>query len=183
MLDLKMKNIKTPLYWCFVFAVTLLIFDRPIVTFACLKKGWGLKAEEASIKKTLKLYNACFQDFYASAGMPAKLDEFPAAKPVKHELFRDIGFLTENQRVMVYDAADSKILKLGLIAPAKAEVEVLEEWNYLYQQLPKRIQITKVRGIGQGFKYKLQKVRGRWLVLDWEPIDVKSSAGENEFYF
>lgn len=183
MLHVKMTNIKAPLYWCLVFAVALLLFDRQIMTFACLKKGWGLKAEEETIKRTLKLYNACFQDFYASAGMPAKLDEFPAVKPVKHELFRDIGFLTENRRVMIYDFADQAVRKISLVAPGKAEVETVEEWNYLYQKLADRTPFTRVRGISQGFRYTLRQMNGRWLVVDWEPIDIKGQTGNNEFYF
>lgn len=183
MLNVTMTNMKSLLLWCLLFAVALLVFDRPILTFACLKKGWGLTEEEEAIRKTLKLYNACFQDFYASAGMPAKLDEFPAAKPVKHELFRDIGFLAENRRVMIYDFADQTVRKISLVAPGKAEVEMAEEWNYLYQKQADRTPITKVRGFSQGFRYTLRQMNGRWLVVDWEPIDIKGLTGNNEFYF
>jgi len=182
-LPLGLSKVKLPLIYCSAFIVALLAFDRPVITFVCLKNGIGLKAEEERIKNTLKLYNACFQDFYASGGLHAKLDEFPAVKPIKHELFRDIGFLTDNQRVMVYDSADQKIQKLTLLAPGKAEVEVLEEWNYLYQKSVDRKPFTKVRGFGQGFRYRLQQVKGRWLVTEWEPFDAKEPVNQNEFYF
>lgn len=178
-----MSKLKPPFIFIIVFIVAVLAFDRPIITFVCLKKGLGLKTEEERIKQSLKMYNACFQDFYASGGLHTKLDEFPAVKPIKHELFRDIGFLTDNQRVMVYDSADQKVLKLTLIAPGKAEIEVFEEWNYLYQKLTDRKPFTKVRGFGQGFTYKVQQVKGRWLVVEWEPFDAKEPVSQNEFYF
>lgn len=183
MLPLQLSKIKLPFVFIIVFIVSVIAFDRPIITFVFLKNGLGLKVEEERIKQSLKLYNSCFQDFYASGGMHAKLDDFPAAKPVKHELFRDIGFLTDNQRVMVYDSADQKVQKLTLIAPGKAEVEVYEEWNFLYQKLTDRKPFTKVRGFGQGFRYKFQQFKGRWLVMEWEPFDVKESIRQDEFYF
>lgn len=183
MSTLNMTNMKAPLLCCLVFAVVLLVFDRPIVNFACLHKGWGLKQQEETIKKTLKLYNSCFQDFYASGGMHTKLDEFPATKQVKHELFRDIGFLTENRRVMIYDFADQSIVKISFPAPAKAEVEVTEEWNFLYQKLADRSPFTKVRGFTQGVRYTLKEMNGRWLVVDWEPTDGKGPKGNDGFYF
>lgn len=176
-------SLKLPLILSLIFLLMLFAFDRSIISFALFNVGKDHKIRSAEIESTLKLYNACFQDFYASGGQHAKLDDFPAAKPVKHELFRDIGFLSNNGRVMVYDAADVKVLKLRMTSPKKAEVDVFEEWNYLYQQLPERTQLTKVRGLGQGFRYSMQQVRGRWLVLDWEPMDSKVTAGKDDFLF
>ena len=168
---------------CFVFVLLLIGFDRSIIRFAALHSGFGVKKEEQRIKSTLKLYNSCYADFYDSGGKHEKLNDFPAVTPVKHELFRDMGFLALNHRIMIYDAADQKVLKLDFTAPGQAEAEVYEEWNYLYQKLADRQPFTKVRGIGQGFNYKFREVNGTWVVQEWEPIELKQQVDNNEFYF
>jgi hypothetical protein len=176
-------NVRFGIISCTVFVLLLIGFDRSIIWFAALRSGFGVKKEEQRIKNTLKLYNSCYADFYDSGGKHEKLNDFPAVTPVKHELFRDLGFLAENQRIMIYDAAEQKVLKLAFPAPGQAEAEVYEEWNYLYQKLKDRKPFTKVRGIGQGFNYKLRRVKGRWVVQEWEPVEVKQQVDNNEFYF
>jgi hypothetical protein len=176
-------NIRLGAISCLVFTAIVLCFDMSILYFAALHSGLGVKSEEQRIKATLKLYNSCIADFYDSGGKHDKLNDFPALTPVKHELFRDTGYLNTNRRVMIYDLAEQKVLRLVFPSPEHAEADVYEEWNYLYQKSADRQPFTKVRGFGQGFNYKLQQVKGKWLVQDWEPIEVKQQADNNEFYF
>ncbi len=176
-------NVRLLVISCFVFVVALLGFDRSLISFVALKSGFGATKEEQRIKSTLKLYNSCFVDFHDSGGVPERLNDFPAVTQLRHEVFREMGFLAANQRIMIYDSAEQKVLKITFISPGKAEVDVIEEWNFLYQKLKDRKPFTKIRGFSQGLSYKLGQVRGQWVVQEWEPKEIKSQVKNNEFYF
>ena len=57
----------------------------------------------SEVEAAVRLYNRILQDFYASAGSPALLDEIPASKAERHHLFRDIGYLGRAGLVQVFD--------------------------------------------------------------------------------
>ncbi|MFZ2951294.1 MAG: hypothetical protein WA003_17595, partial [Desulfuromonadaceae bacterium] len=127
--------------------------------------------------------NNILQDFYASNGGAAMIDNFPAVKSAKHELFRDIGFLRDNKRVLVYDRAETKLLSVRMSDPLTAELLLYEDWNYAYQNITDRKLITRVKGIGHGFRYHLKRDRRGWIVVAWNPEEVKAQPQSDEFYF
>ncbi len=138
--------------------------------------------EEAAIKDTVVLYNKILSDIYASGGVPARLNDFPASKQLRHELFRDIGFLRGMDLIMVYDMADIVFMEIKMPSPTVAEAITFEEWNYLYQRSPSREVARSIRGLGQGFKYLLVKQGKGWIIVDYIPLDVEYER-EDEFYY
>lgn len=117
-------------------------------------------------------YQVAYQDFYATSGDAALLDAVPATKAAKHQIFRDIGFLRGANLVLVQDLASNTLLEAAMVAPGAAEVLVFEEWNWLLQRRPDRKVVSQVRGFGQGFRYRIVREGGRWVVASWEVEDV-----------
>ena len=134
--------------------------------------------ERAEVLETVRLFNAIWRDFYATGGIPTMIDSMPATKLVKHGIFRDTGFLLRNERYLVYDLARAVPLEVTSDGPDKAEVLVFEEWNYVYQESATRKPVSEVKGMGQGYRYRLARHEGRWAIHEWAPEDVPAPAGE-----
>lgn len=138
------------------------------------------EAEKKEIEATVKLYNKILADFYASGGKPALINHMPATKQIKHEIFRDLGYVKRVDKVLVYDLASLTTFRIKLTGPGKAEGQFYEEWNYMYQNLD-RTPDTRPLGFGRGFRYHLVKEKGKWLVHDWDPDSTVPDMSTKEF--
>jgi hypothetical protein len=138
--------------------------------------------ENEAIKGSIDLYNKIYTDLYTSNGVPLRLDDFPASKQLKHELFQNLGYLRSNELVLVFDMASLVVKEIKRPSSAIAEVTVFEEWNYVFQNTQTRATARSIKGMGQGYKYILRKFNGEWLVIDYFPADVTTEK-KNEFYF
>ncbi len=119
---------------------------------------------------TVRLFLRYYADFFASAGSPEHVGDVPAATAVKHQLFRDLGFLRETDRVLVVDLATFEPKETVETGPGQAEVLVAEEWNHMEQRQSDRVPIGRHAGMGRGFRYVLRRgPEGRWIVADWFP--------------
>lgn len=133
--------------------------------------------EETAVLDSLHRYNSILTDIYVTGGVPALLNEFPATKPMRHGLFRDIGFLRDSGRVLVYDMAGMYPVKVSFQTPFSAEAVLFEEWNYTYQKSADRQPLAGLRGMGQGFRYRMVRKDSTWLVADWDPVTVEYRPG------
>jgi hypothetical protein len=139
--------------------------------------------DRKAIVEAVRLFDRCYQDVFSSGGGAAMIDAFPATRDVKHHVFRDVGFLRDAGLVLVQDLADFTVLDLRRTGPDAAEALVLEEWNYLYQRAEDRRPAAQVKGMGQGFRYRLRWQRDRWIVAGWAFEDVKPAAQDKGFTF
>lgn len=138
--------------------------------------------EDGAIKEAVVLYNKIFTGLYASDGVPTMLNEFPASTQLRHEVFRNIGFLREQGFILVYDMADLIFMDIKRPSPVEAEVTVFEEWNYLFQKTATREPTHPVKGMGKGFRYLLVKLDRGWTVVDYFPSDVKVEKKDEFLY-
>lgn len=134
--------------------------------------------DEPAILGAVHDYQRAYQDFFATSGNPALLDAIPASKPAKHEIFRDIGFLRDSHLVLIQDLASVTLLDATMVDRNAAEVLVFEEWNWTLQRAGDRKLVSEVKGLGQGFRYRLGRERGRWVVASWDVEDVPAPAHE-----
>lgn len=134
------------------------------------------------IKSTIVKYNKIFTDLYVSDGGISMLDEFPSSVKLKHEIYRNLDFLRARKLILIYDMADSRFVDINVLNPYYAEAVVYEEWNYLYQERMSRNIVSSIRGFGHGFRYYLRKVKGRWLVIDTEPVDMEPPEKHGLYY-
>jgi hypothetical protein len=157
-------------------------FDRSLFRFVIVGHGKYQAEERDLITAAVSTYNAIFADFYASNGIAKMLNEFPATKAVRHGLFRDIGFIRDSGRILVYDLATLTPVDVRVHSHSKAEAVFFEEWNYIYQDKKDRKPVSPVKGMGQGYKYSLVKEFGAWKVSAWRPIAVEEagSAGVSQ---
>lgn len=156
-----------------LFLLLLLVLDRPLVRERLPLSRAEAAADKDAVLAAVNAYNAILSDIYASGGAPSLLDELPATKTLRHELFRDIGFLRDADRLLVYDLAQTIPIDIKLVSARAAEAVVLEQWNYVYQRPDDRMPLTTIRGMAQGFRYGLRRVGGRWIIRTWEPVNVK----------
>lgn len=137
-------------------------------------KGWLYPVlERPAIMETIALYNKIFTDLYVSDGDPLRLDDFPASKQMRHELYKNIGFLRDNNLWLVYDMADLAFKDVKLTSPRTAEAVTYEEWNYVYWDTRTMRPVHEPKGMGAGFKYLLVKDKSGWIVVDCVPADVE----------
>jgi hypothetical protein len=144
---------------------------------------FGRVEEEASVRQTVLLYNKILTDLYASDGQTLRLNDFPASVILKHELYRDLDFLRSRGLLIIYDMADLTFMKLKMRSPFLADVEVYEEWNYIYQKNPSRKIASSIKGFGQGFRYILKRQKTGWLVIEVIPVDIEEPEKRDEFYY
>jgi hypothetical protein len=163
------------------YAALLAVFEKDYL-YPLYEWRFRPGGEGAAIKETMIVYNLIYTDLYASGGVPARLNDFPASKRLRHELFRDIGFLRNRGLILVYDMADNIFVDVKRPSPSTAEVTEFEEWNYIYQKKPSRIPAIDIKGMGQGFKYFLVREGEKWIVVDYMPVDVKVKK-KDEFLF
>ncbi len=148
------------------FIISLFLFDKDWL----LQLNFLKEKEKKEIEKTIEIYNKILMDFYATSGNPSLIDEVPAAKILKHEIFKEIGFLSMNERVLVWDLASIKIEKISFYGFKKAKARVLEEWNYQFQDLYTRKPSSEVRGKTVKIEYDLRKVKNKWIIFEWFPL-------------
>jgi hypothetical protein len=129
-------------------------------------------ADDAAVREAIDIFNRVYEDFYASGGRPAMIDEFPATRAVKHHVFRDIGFIRDAGLVQVQDLAAATIREVSRTGAGEATALVYEEWNYMLQRSEDRAPKSELKGEGQGFRYRLRKERGRWVIADWEVVEL-----------
>lgn len=140
------------------------------------------ESDKIQIETTVKGYNKILTDFYSSGGMPMLIDTFPATKLLKHEIFRDLGYLKRAEKILVYDMATFTPFEIKLTGPGRAVGRFFEEWNFAYQAKDRKF-ITKPVGFGKGFRYSLVKEQGQWLVNDWDPDPDMPDLSVKEFKF
>ncbi len=138
-------------------------------------------AEDTAIRATVVEFNRIYEDFYASGGDPALIDEFPATKAVKHHVFRDIGFVRDAGLVQVQDLASATVREVRRIGEAEAEAIVFEEWNHVLERSANREPASEVKGVAQGFRYTLRNERGRWIVTAWDIEELAPPPRTGEF--
>lgn len=167
-----------------VFAALLALVDRDDVTFAVtkLKKTDCPESVRKDIINTLQSYNKILADFYASGGVPGMLNAMPASKQMRHEIFRDIGYVKQVNKFLVYDMATNTPFTITLTGPGRAEARMYEEWNYMYQNSD-RSPNTRPMGFGRGVRYFLVKKDGKWQVDDWDPDPQVPDMSSKEFKF
>jgi hypothetical protein len=136
--------------------------------------------DDARIRAVLASYQRIYQDFYASGGGPTMIDDFPGVAAVKHEIFRDVGFVRDAGYVLVQDLAEATVLEVRATGRDTAEAVVLEEWNYVLQKSDDRRPASKLKGLTQGFRYRLRRAGDAWLVTGWDPEDVEAPPPSKE---
>lgn len=163
-----------------LFAGAVALFDR-----ARLFPSGGdapLSEEEGEwVLGALFDFHRVYKDFFVTAGGVAMLDACPATTEVRHRIFMDIGFLRQAGLILVQDLAQVTVLDLRRDGPDGAEVRVYEEWNYAYRRIADQALVQDVKGLGQGFRYSLRRVAGRWLVAGWIPEEGARPAGDEGF--
>lgn len=161
------------------------VVDRDIVVFATSRLAGrdAVRKEKELVAATVKSYNRILSDFYASGGVPAMLDKFPATRTVKHGVFRDLGYIGSAGKVLVYDHAETTPVKITFTAPGRAEALVFEEWNFMYQRSEDRKPVSKPQGLGRGFRYTLVRERSGWVVDGWDPVEMAEPDKKKEFLF
>lgn len=181
----KLKFIAIPFASLGIFLLLLGVLDRESFFHALLRLTGGkrLVQEKAEVLKTIKDYNLILTDFYASGGVPAMLNRFPASKMLRHAVFRDLGYLKNSGKILVYDLAELTPVTIEITSPGTAEAVVFEEWNYMYQNAENRKPLSLPKGMGHGFKYRLKRQKGKWIVIGWDPADVKEPEKKDGFYF
>lgn len=165
-----------------IFLAFLLFFEPGSFSFMATTGDVVEAQEEIAVKRAITLYNRIFQDLYSSDGVPAMLNDFPASKQLRHEVFRHIGYLRERNLFMVIDMATQEIQVVNWLTPAMAEATVFEEWNYIYRDIGTRKITSSIKGMGQGYKYILEKRPEGWIIVDYFPVDVEMEASD-EFKF
>lgn len=125
--------------------------------------------EKSEIIKTLELYNKIFMDFYASSGNPALIDDFPTSKILKHEIFKEIGFLSSGGRVLVYDLINYRILNWDVKSSKEVFLKVEEKWNFQYQEIQERKPVSSSKTNKFLANYHLKNIKGKWQILEWSP--------------
>ena len=165
---------------CFtLFAVLTVALDRDLIT-AAMQDGRALTEDDrVEIARVVRLYNSIYQDFHASGGNPALIDQFPTSKSLKHYVFRDIGYLRDAGLVQVYDLASFEVVEITGRGD-RAEAVTKEAWNHVLQRRADRGQVAPIRGLDLAVRYLLERRHGRWTVVAWdpEPVADRAEAGD-----
>jgi hypothetical protein len=162
---------------CVVFVGLGVLFDRDLMLSPFQMGAKGQEQEKAKVLAAVRLFNAIATDLYVTDGVPKMLNELPATTALRHDLFRDIGYIRDNAQVLIYDMANLTPVSIRLNSPVTAEAIVFEEWNYQYKQKSDRTPVSRLKGLGQGFRYRLRKDRGAWIIYSWDPVKVDDPVG------
>ncbi len=178
-------TVAVPAALLLLFVIIGAVADRDLIVYAQGRLGdtEAIRAEKEQVAATIKSYNRVLSDFYASGGVPALLDRFPATKTIKHGVFRDLGYIKSAEKVLIYDHAATTPVKITITAPGKAEALVFEEWNFMYQRSADRKPVSRPQGLGRGFRYTLVRDQGGWLVDGWDPVEMAEPDKKREFLF
>lgn len=168
-----------------LFSVIAAVVDRDVIVYASSRLAGtaAVRVEKEAVAETVAMYNKILSDFYASGGIPALLNEFPATTSVKHGIFRDLGYIKSAEKVLVYDHASTTPVRINFTAPGRAEAFMFEEWNFMYQRSQDRKPVSKPQGFGRGFRYTLVRERSGWLVDGWDPVEMAEPDKKKEFLF
>jgi hypothetical protein len=134
--------------------------------------------DEAGIRQTLSRFQEIYEDFFASGGRPDLIDSFPATRELKHQVFRDVGFVRDAALVFVQDLATSTVLETRRTGEDTAEAVVYEEWNCVFQKSVDRTPATQLKGFGQGFRYELTRHGSGWIVTRWDLASVAAPPAD-----
>ncbi|HSN15987.1 MAG TPA: hypothetical protein VLT61_15245 [Anaeromyxobacteraceae bacterium] len=138
--------------------------------------------DRSAVEGTVRAFQRYWEDLFASGGIPTLIDELPGSPEVRHQIFRDLGFLSDEGLVLVQDLASLQVRALERTGPRTAEAVVAEEWNFTYQRAADRKPLTKVRGLSVGMRYSLEKRRdGVWWVTGWKSEPSAASIPSREF--
>jgi hypothetical protein len=170
------KRLIVPAACLAVFVGLTAILDRDLVAQTVTTDTQLSREEIATLEETVRSFNAVLQDFYATGGNPALIDEMPATKSVKHFIFRDLGYLQQSGLILVYDLASLTVISGRATGHDIAELVVYEEWNYVYQQADDRRPVSQLKGTGLGIRYRLTRLESGWMVADWNPETVATPA-------
>ncbi len=135
--------------------------------------------DTGEIANTISLFNKIYTDILVSDGVPAHLNAMPASKQIRHELFRQIGFLRDHGLILIMDMADMRVISINSPAANIVEAVTFEEWNYLYQELGTRKLARSIKGMGQGFRYTLINSPEGWKIADIQPEDMEVDPDES----
>ncbi|MEJ5165482.1 MAG: hypothetical protein WHV67_00460 [Thermoanaerobaculia bacterium] len=127
------------------------------------------EVEKREIIKSIELYNKIAMDFYATGGNPSLIDEIPASKFLKHEIFKEIGYLSSMGFLQVLDLYDFKVKKIDFEDSKKARVEVEEDWNFQRQEFDTRKPLSEIYSFKFEVIYILKKTGKKWIIEEWEP--------------
>jgi hypothetical protein len=163
-----------------LFAGTGALFDRAALSPVQADEPIG-EEEQQWILGALWDFQRVYKDFFVTAGGLSMLDACPATTEVKHRIFMDIGFLRQAGLILVQDLAQVTVLDVRRDGSDGAEVRVYEEWNYAYRRIADQSRVQDVKGLGQGFRYSLRRVAGRWLVAGWIHEEGARPAGDEGF--
>ncbi len=133
--------------------------EEEIISFYDLK-------ERKKIEKNLEFYYKIIMDFYATGGDPQLINEMPATKLVKHEIFKDIGMLWQNGYFMVLDLVEVKIKEFKFLSLEEAILKTKEIWNFQYQEIEGRKPIGEVRSFEAKRKYFFIKDKEVWFIKE-----------------
>ena len=164
----RLKRLAVPVVSALVFVAIAALFDRDRI----VGPGTLGEQETAAVLDTLTAFNKIYQDFYASAGSPKLIDDFPTVKRLKHFVYRDLGYLRDADLVLVLDMASMSLVETIRTSATTVDALVFEEWNYLYQRAATRKPISELKGMGHGFRYSLSQVDGLWKVTAWDFLDL-----------
>lgn len=109
-------------------------------------------------------------DFYATGGNPSLIDDMPSSKFLKHEIFKEIGYLSSLGFVQVLDMDNYKVKNIELDGLKKARVEVEENWNFQRQDFRTRQPLSEIYSFKFEAVYALKKIKEKWIIEEWQPL-------------
>ena len=137
------------------------------------------RVEAERVKEAVLNFNSLYMDVYASEGSPETIDLIPATTEMRHRIFKDAGYLSYSDRILVYDMASIEIESVKQSGPFDAEAVTNEAWNYVYQDSETRKSISPIKGMDSRFRYRLIKKDGKWLVKSYVPVREDDGDEEN----
>ncbi len=122
--------------------------------------------ERKKIEENLELYYKIIMDFYATGGNPQLINEIPASKMVKHEIFKDIGMVVQNGYFMILDLVEVKIKEFKFLSLKEAILKTKEVWNFQYQEIGGRKPIGEVKTFEAKRQYLFIKDKEVWFIKE-----------------
>lgn len=133
------------------------------------KVDTSLKMHETEmVKSTIKFFSSTVAGFYATGGIVAGLNIFPAEKAVKHRIFQDIRNWQNTGKVLVMDKDKSTVKNVTFITPDRVIAVVDESWYNVYQDYKTRRPISDKKANLITVRYFLKKQWGKWIVIEYE---------------
>lgn len=150
-----------------VFLCAELTVDRDFFFYSI---GVGRDGQQKRIAQAVRDFNDYYMIVHSGQGSREMVDLIPASTEMRHRIFKDVGFLDFSGRKLVYDLFDLKVDSLELTSPFRAEADLTEQWNYVYQDNVTRLPVSEIKAADGRFRYFLAKMNGRWKVYDYRPL-------------